>query len=277
MGFGDQSFETGTLPIIVAFITGSILVGIFYYLTKSGGSGGYERDTAATRAARRQAGLAVGGDNDEDDDDAGEGGGAFDIFGRGQNNSRYAEKQAQRDFDRKEKARQNREEREAREREQQAEYDQWIKSFTIEDEGVAAPKNAPDNSIVGRFVRTIKNRKVVNLEDLSSEFSLRTDDIVKRINDLQGLGQLSGVFDDRGKYIYITQEELEEVVKYIDGQGRVSIRQLARACNRIIRLEPDEEGKKEEEEKARAAVQALDGVVGQDEEEEQAAAASAAK
>ena len=115
------------------------------------------------------------------------------------------------------------------------------------------------------------------MEDLSSEFSLRTDDIVKRINDLQGLGQLSGVFDDRGKYIYITQEELEEVTKYIDGQGRVSIRQLARACNRIIRLEPDEQGKKEEEEKAKAAVQALDGVVGQDDEEQEEAAASGAK
>ena len=37
------------------------------------------------------------------------------------------------------------------------------------------------------------------------------------------IGRLSGVMDDRGKYIYISLEEMKAVADYIKRQGRVSI------------------------------------------------------
>jgi len=40
---------------------------------------------------------------------------------------------------------------------------------------------------------------------LASEFSLKTREVVQRIQSLEELGMLSGVTDDRGKYVYITQ------------------------------------------------------------------------
>ena len=45
--------------------------------------------------------------------------------------------------------------------------------------------------------------------------------------------------DDRGKFIYITQEELEAVVKFIKQRGRVSITELAESSNNLINLSPD--------------------------------------
>lgn len=52
------------------------------------------------------------------------------------------------------------------------------------------------------------------------------------------LGRLSGVMDDRGKYIYISEEEMKAVADYIKRQGRVSISHLASKSNQFIDLEP---------------------------------------
>ena len=47
------------------------------------------------------------------------------------------------------------------------------------------------------------------------------------------------MIDDRGKFIYITVEELESVAKFIRQHGRVSISELAESSNRLINLNPD--------------------------------------
>ena len=47
----------------------------------------------------------------------------------------------------------------------------------------------------------------------------------------------AGVIDDRGKFIFISQEELEAVGKFITQRGRVSISELAENSNRLISLE----------------------------------------
>ena len=50
---------------------------------------------------------------------------------------------------------------------------------------------------------------------------------------------MTGVVDDRGKFIYITQDELDAVARFIRQHGRVSIRDLAEASSRLINLNPD--------------------------------------
>lgn len=44
--------------------------------------------------------------------------------------------------------------------------------------------------------------------------------------------------DDRGKYIYISLEEMKAVADYIKREGRVSISHLASMSNQFIDLEP---------------------------------------
>jgi hypothetical protein len=44
--------------------------------------------------------------------------------------------------------------------------------------------------------------------------------------------------DDRGKYIYISVEEMQAVADYIRKHGRVSISHLANNSNQFIDLEP---------------------------------------
>ena len=50
----------------------------------------------------------------------------------------------------------------------------------------------------------IEIRKVVLFEDLATEFSLSTKDVIDRIQRLMETGRLQGITDDRGKFIHIT-------------------------------------------------------------------------
>lgn len=52
-------------------------------------------------------------------------------------------------------------------------------------------------------------RKVVMLEDIANDFKLQTKDVVDRIERLIASKKLSGIIDDRGKFIYITDDEFK--------------------------------------------------------------------
>lgn len=58
---------------------------------------------------------------------------------------------------------------------------------------------------------------------------------------LQEDGSLTGVIDDRGKFIYVSQEELDAVAKFIRQRGRVSIAELAESSNQLVNLQPEQQ------------------------------------
>lgn len=65
---------------------------------------------------------------------------------------------------------------------------------------------------------------------------------VKRIEALRESGRLCGVLDDRGRFLCLTQEELEQVAEALIKLGRFSKEtDLVSICNRIIKLTPSEE------------------------------------
>ena len=90
------------------------------------------------------------------------------------------------------------------------------------------------------FIDYIKQQKVVLLEDLAGQFGMKTQDVIARVQDLLQQEMLVGVIDDRGKFIYITREELEQVAKFIKQRGRVSISELVESSNSLITLTPEE-------------------------------------
>jgi len=59
------------------------------------------------------------------------------------------------------------------------------------------------------------------LEDIAMQFKMKTSNVIEKIQLLDKEGRLSGVIDDRGKFIYITQQELESVAKFVQRRGRV--------------------------------------------------------
>ena len=144
------------------------------------------------------------------------------------------------------------EEREAKEKEKedeekrliaeqkQKEYEQYLKakrSFVVEEEGFDTNVETESQNKLIDFINYIKEKKIVMLEELAGEFKMKTQDAITRIQELLNSEQLEGVIDDRGKFIYITQDELDSVAKFIRQNGRVSITDLVENSNRLIQLQ----------------------------------------
>ncbi|XP_050677935.1 DDRGK domain-containing protein 1 [Leptidea sinapis] len=127
------------------------------------------------------------------------------------------------------------EERKIREQE---EYEAMKAAFSVEGEGFDENEEADADNLLRDFIEFIKTQKVVLLEDLAAQFKLKTQAAIDRINELTASGSLTGVIDDRGKFIYIAQSELEAVAKFIKQRGRVSITELAESSNQLINLNP---------------------------------------
>ncbi|XP_048420007.1 DDRGK domain-containing protein 1 [Pyrus x bretschneideri] len=156
---------------------------------------------------------------------------------------RYAEMRRRKDEEREAQERQLEEEAKAQKaREEEAaalEFEKWKGEFSIDAEGTTENEVQDGRQdLLSDFVEYIKKHKCIPLEDLAAEFKLRTQECINRITNLESMGRLSGVMDDRGKYIYISQEEMQAVADYIKRQGRVSISHLASKSNQFIDLEP---------------------------------------
>lgn len=73
----------------------------------------------------------------------------------------------------------------------------------------------------------------------SCDVHVTVQDAIARVQSLQESGELSGVVDDRGKFIFISDQELQAVANFIKQRGRVSIGELVSSSNRLINLQPD--------------------------------------
>ena len=85
------------------------------------------------------------------------------------------------------------------------------------------------------------------IEDIAAEFST-IKEVVERIESLERMGRVTGVVDDRGKFIYITNQEMQKVADFIQERGRVSLADLAVQSNYLVDLEPKEQEFEDEEE-----------------------------
>lgn len=132
------------------------------------------------------------------------------------------------------------EERKAREEKERKEHEEYLKmkeAFNIEEEGFEEGDIESEN-LLQEFVNYIKDQKVVVIEDLAAHFKLKTQACIDRLKDLQNDDILTGVIDDRGKFIYVSQEEMKSVAKFIRQRGRVAISELVENSNKLINLTP---------------------------------------
>ncbi|EDW15744.1 uncharacterized protein Dmoj_GI22611 [Drosophila mojavensis] len=132
-------------------------------------------------------------------------------------------------------------ERLAKEEREHKEHEEYLKmkaAFSIEEEGFEEGDADEKESLLADFIQYIKDNKVVLLEDLATAFKLKTQQAIERIQELQANGTITGVIDDRGKFIYVSEAELAAVAKFIKQRGRVSIADLAESSNKLINLTP---------------------------------------
>ncbi|XP_066488330.1 DDRGK domain-containing protein 1 [Tiliqua scincoides] len=156
---------------------------------------------------------------------------------------REEERRKEDERQRLEEERQEEEKKKAKEEEEQRELEEYLKlkeSFVVEEEGLdEAMTEEESRSFLTELLDYIKSTKVVLLEDLASHLGIRTQDAISRVQDLMADGTLTGVIDDRGKFIYITPEEMTAVADFIRRRGRVSITELVQHSNSLINLQAE--------------------------------------
>eukprot|EP00189_Rhodosorus_marinus_P004344 CAMPEP_0113965632 /NCGR_PEP_ID=MMETSP0011_2-20120614/7853_1 /TAXON_ID=101924 /ORGANISM="Rhodosorus marinus" /LENGTH=309 /DNA_ID=CAMNT_0000978167 /DNA_START=381 /DNA_END=1310 /DNA_ORIENTATION=- /assembly_acc=CAM_ASM_000156 len=124
-----------------------------------------------------------------------------------------------------------------KEEKERLEFEKWKDSFTVDSVGSGADDvhKEPQN-LLKEFVDYIRSHKVIVLEELAAHFKLRTEEVINRVNDLESEGTITGVFDDRGKFICIEEEEMAAVAEYINKKGRVTISDLSLEAGKLINL-----------------------------------------
>jgi len=128
--------------------------------------------------------------------------------------------------------------KEALEREQR-EHEEYLAmkaAFTVEEQGFEAGDENVEENTLQRFIDYVKDTKIVLLEELAANFQLKTPDAIDRLQKLVQEGDLTGVIDDRGKFICISMEEMNAVAKFIRQRGRISLSDLAESSNQLIQL-----------------------------------------
>lgn len=129
--------------------------------------------------------------------------------------------------------------KEEQEKKEEEEYERLKASFTVEEQGEADELTEQESrNLLQEFIQYVKDSKVVLLEDLASHFEMRTQDAIARLQDLIADGSVTGVIDDRGKFIFITPEEMDAVAQFIKQRGRISVSELVQASNKLINLNP---------------------------------------
>lgn len=176
-----------------------------------------------------------------------------------QQKEKYNKKLEDKEAARLKKEQEEQEAKEAQAKKEEEEFDKWKTMFAVDAEGLGEGAGGEESEgLLARFVSYIETRKVVMLEELASEFNLKTNDAIERIRTLEQSKRLSGVFDDRGKFISISPEEMEQVARWLKQKGRINRADLVAGCNRLVRLNPTAEDRAKIAKEDKKAVEALD-------------------
>ena len=139
---------------------------------------------------------------------------------------RRLEEEAEEERKRKAEEEEDERRRQLAEKKQQEEYDEWKNLFAVEEKGEEALGEAERAQQVLDLIEFCKTSKVVLLEDLASNYKMKTAQILELLAELDADRRLTGVVDDRGKFFFISSEEYEQVARFIERRGRISMDEL---------------------------------------------------
>jgi hypothetical protein len=104
-------------------------------------------------------------------------------------------------------------------RKEEEEFDKWKDMFETGEDGAQADDDLQETQgLLQEFIDYLMAKKISPLDEVAAEFKLKSQEVVNRVEGLEAMGRISGLLDDRGKFIYISPEEMESVAKWIKTQ-----------------------------------------------------------
>lgn len=127
------------------------------------------------------------------------------------------------------------ERRREKERQEMEEYQQWKKLMMLEESGDAYLDKESFEKRAEELLAYVVEHKSVSIQEVAADFGVKPADVVDKLKEFEKEGRLTGVFDERGSYVYITPEEFEKVAKLISEQGRLSLKDITQLANTVIK------------------------------------------
>ncbi|KAI3388177.1 hypothetical protein SNEBB_009900 [Seison nebaliae] len=165
---------------------------------------------------------------------------------RGEKKKKEAEKRKQEEDERikkeslaKEKEEKLKKEREEEQKAEELEYLKWKSSLNVVEEG-------DDNEVLSdldtkstmyqQFKNFVIENKIVRIDEIASIFGMKTHRVRDVIQLMESTKDLTGFFDDRGKYISLEKDNIDSILHFINRRGRLSINDLAEKSSEIIQV-----------------------------------------
>ncbi|KAG5486942.1 hypothetical protein CUR178_08369 [Leishmania enriettii] len=146
--------------------------------------------------------------------------------------------------------------REDKKRAEDAEYAKWVSHIGVEESGELGDEEQERQARVQSFLldrgaqvqaRAQRSASGANpstseeecihvlvLQTAARDLKVSVEYLVSAIQRLSQMEKVHGVFDDRGKFIFVAPEQLPQLAQFIRLRGRVSVQEFTRECNRIV-------------------------------------------
>lgn len=121
---------------------------------------------------------------------------------------------------------------------EEEEYQSWKHTISVEESGSGETEKENLEARVEDIIATVKQERSVILESLSARFRTTTAKMVELLTTLVKEKRLEGVFDEHGKFIYVSKEDRLKIAKILQRRGRVGIADLALEVNSVISIDP---------------------------------------
>eukprot|EP00758_Cryptobia_borreli_P007794 Tbor_TRINITY_DN5332_c0_g1::TRINITY_DN5332_c0_g1_i1::g.5151::m.5151 len=141
--------------------------------------------------------------------------------------------------------------REEKKRKDDIDYQDWVGEIQVEEEGVMGHHEDTEASIREYLVNVApKEHKVMELESMAKVLGVTVERLCSIVDSLLEAGDrnhqhsreseyepsICGIYDERGRFYFITDEEIEAIKRFIVLRGRFTISELSTECNRVVDL-----------------------------------------
>eukprot|EP00522_Entomoneis_paludosa_P006161 CAMPEP_0172444286 /NCGR_PEP_ID=MMETSP1065-20121228/4339_1 /TAXON_ID=265537 /ORGANISM="Amphiprora paludosa, Strain CCMP125" /LENGTH=314 /DNA_ID=CAMNT_0013194753 /DNA_START=98 /DNA_END=1042 /DNA_ORIENTATION=+ len=87
---------------------------------------------------------------------------------------------------------------------------------------------------VNQWIEEIQSNQSVSIDDIASRFDVSSDRVLARIDELVDEKRVAGVVTMTGRFIYISQQNIDKIMEEIEAKAIVSDSEIATICNSIV-------------------------------------------
>lgn len=125
-----------------------------------------------------------------------------------------------------------------KQKKEEEEYQSWKSTMSLDASGSGESEKTKLERRAEDVIAVVKRDRIVILEALSATFHTSTAKMVELLTELVKERRLEGIFDEHGKFIFVSQEDRLKIAKIVQRRGRVGIAELTREVNSVISIDP---------------------------------------